>query len=137
MKKEEEGKGKTFWTGSSLYKGPEVIEIKMVFEELKAGGEDRDLGWGWIARRGRLSQTSCGDFGHQSRGMRNTGLFPPPLIHHQPFLWDPRYWVSPEGHSLWVLLTGKFQLDAELFLGLRDAEEGRGGQREAHGSFPV
>lgn len=64
-------------------------------------------------------------------------LFPPPLIHHQPFLWGPRYWVSPEGHSLWVLLMGKFQLDAELLLGLRDAEEGRGGQREAHGRFPV
>lgn len=64
-------------------------------------------------------------------------LFPPPLIHHQPFLCGPGDWVSPEGHSLWVLLPGKFQLDAELLLDLRDAEERRGGQREVRGSFPV
>lgn len=32
---------------------------------------------------------------------------------------------------------GKFQLDTELLLGLGDAEEGRGSQREAHSSFPV
>lgn len=31
---------------------------------------------------------------------------------------------------------GKFQLDAELLLGLRDAEEGRGGHSEVHRSFP-
>lgn len=48
--------------------------------------------------------------------------------------WGPRFWVPPAGHGLWVLLTGKFQLEAELLLALGDAA-GRRDQREAAAPF--
>lgn len=53
---------------------------------------------------------------------------------HQALPRSPRYWVSPEVHGLWFLPPRKSQLDAELLLGLGEAEEGRGSRYEACGS---
>lgn len=47
---------------------------------------------------------------------------------------EPQVLVSPEDHGLWVILLRKSQLDAELLLGLGDAEEGRGSRWEARSS---
>jgi hypothetical protein len=55
-------------------------------------------------------------------------------MHPQLLPWDFRCQVLPEGHGLWTLfLMRKFQLNPELLLGLRDAEERERGLRPRKG----